>query len=84
MYAKIRLVLAGTRGDRQSINSDSSASSVVSINANTDNSDVSELVQAVSRTGNKAEALGGPLIYSIVLLLGTLLFFRFVVFITLQ
>ena len=35
-----------------------------------------ELVQAVSRTGNKAEALGGPLIYSIVLLLGTLLFFR--------
>lgn len=35
-----------------------------------------ELVAAVSRTGNRREALGGPLIYSIVLFLGTLLFFR--------
>jgi len=36
-----------------------------------------ELIQAVSRTGDKTEALGGPLIYVTVLLLGTLLFFRF-------
>jgi hypothetical protein len=40
------------------------------------NGKASELVQAVSRTGDKGEALGGPLLYSIVLLLGTLLFFR--------
>jgi dolichol kinase len=36
-----------------------------------------ELVNAVSRTGSKTEALGGPLIYSVVLLLGTLFFFRY-------
>ena len=38
-----------------------------------------ELIQAVSRTGDKTEALGGPLIYVTVLLLGTLLYFRFAI-----
>ncbi|KAJ1439345.1 hypothetical protein B484DRAFT_391834 [Ochromonadaceae sp. CCMP2298] len=38
--------------------------------------EASELVAAVSRTGNKTEALGGPLIYSLVLLLATSAFFR--------
>lgn len=35
-----------------------------------------ELVNAISRTGAKAEALGGPLVYTVILLLGTALFFR--------
>jgi len=59
----VRLYLAGTR-----------KGSVESSNHEGDSS--SELIQAVSRSGNRGEALGGPLLYSIVLLLGTVFFFR--------
>lgn len=66
-----RLYQAGTKADTIPTNV---------IATNSDNTprknDISELIQAVSRTGNKAEALGGPLIYSVVLLLGTAIFFR--------
>ena len=36
--------------------------------------DESELASAVSRSGNKDEALGGPFIYVIILFFSTLLF----------
>lgn len=39
-------------------------------------SDSVRLIATVSRSGDKKEALGGPLIYTIVLLLATLVFFR--------
>ena len=35
-----------------------------------------ELVNAISRSGSKSEALGGPLVYTIMLLVSTLLWFR--------
>jgi len=58
----VRLYLAGTRRDyAESSNQEA---------------DRSELIQAVSRTGNRGEALGGPLLYSVVLLVGTVFFFR--------
>jgi hypothetical protein len=58
-----RLYLAGTRRDyAESSNQEA---------------DRSELIQAVSRTGNRGEALGGPLLYSVVLLVGTVFFFRY-------
>jgi dolichol kinase len=37
---------------------------------------VSELIAAVSRSGQSSEALGGPLIYSIILFIATAFFFR--------
>ena len=36
----------------------------------------SELVNAISRSGDMKEALGGPLIYTVVLLLCTIVFFK--------
>jgi phytol kinase len=56
-----RLILAGTRVE--SADKDQSAS-------------IDGIINAISRSGSKSEALGGPLIYTIVLLLGTFLFFR--------
>jgi dolichol kinase len=40
------------------------------------NNEPNELVSAVSRTGRKEEALGGPFLYAIVLFLATLTSFR--------
>lgn len=45
-------------------------------NKQTGSSSDAGLVGAISRSGNKAEALGGPLIYTAVLLLVTLAFFK--------
>lgn len=68
-----RLYLAGTRAD-----SATTKTATKSENSKPEKN-ISDLIQAVSRTGNKAEALGGPLIYSIVLLLATAIFFRYTV-----
>lgn len=59
-----RLYLAGTRRDSPESSNLEGGSS--------------ELIQAVSRTGNRGEALGGPLLYSVVLLVGTIFFFRYI------
>jgi dolichol kinase len=58
-----RLIIAGTQAKPDSSNGVIAARS-------------QELVNAISRSGEKKEALGGPLVYTIVLLISTLLWFR--------
>lgn len=71
LFQTIRLIAAGLSGKKRSSISSEDSWSAITASATSE-----DLVLAVSRTGDNLEALGGPLIYSLVLLCGTSLFFR--------
>ena len=64
-----RLLLAGTLKSTKELEQSSAGASMLA-------SSSTELVNAISRTGAKKEALGGPLVYTMILLLCTAVFFR--------
>ena len=76
----IRLASAGINSAKKLVpNGDDTtiATTATTSTSNNDNtSSDSDLVNAISRSGSKSEALGGPLLYTVVLFLSTLLGFR--------
>ena len=69
----IRLASAGINSAKKLVpNGEDTTNDTTSINTSSDG----DLVNAISRSGSKTEALGGPLIYTVVLFLSTLLGFR--------
>lgn len=77
----MRLVLAGLKKEDGKDMQSASKFKIVAQNIQSDSEAVKEgreggIVDAISRGGSRTEALKGPLIYTVILLIGTLVWFR--------